>query len=142
MGLFDKFKGDSSGDNGFSIKKHDIDERFSDWPAYYFEKMISALFFKKGYTIKTNGNDAFDITAQISGRDVFVCLRRFFDRKIEASTITGIIDMCGANDSNAKIIYITTSDFTDEAREAAKNSGMEMELWNWEKLRYEIETHV
>ena len=98
-----------------------------------FEKLIAVLLAKMGFQTemtKTTGDGGIDIIARLDkpilgGRYLFQCKRFAQDNLVGASTVR---DFCGAvtADRPAKGIFITTSNFTVQAREFGERAGIEL----------------
>jgi Holliday junction resolvasome RuvABC ATP-dependent DNA helicase subunit len=98
-----------------------------------FEHLITALLFRMGFhaeTTKTSGDGGIDIVAAFDkpifgGRYLFQCKRFAPDNLVGAPTVR---DFYGAvmAERAVKGIFVTTSDFTMQAREFAQKAGVEL----------------
>jgi HJR/Mrr/RecB family endonuclease len=111
-----------------------------------FEHVIKALLTEMGFQAEltaTTGDGGIDLIAKldkpfIGGRYLFQCKRYSDGNMVGASEVR---DFYGAVmvDRAIKGIFITTSDFTNQAKEFAKQSGLE--LVNMPKLIQLLEEH-
>lgn len=98
-----------------------------------FEKLISALLTRMGFETemtKTSGDGGIDIVATLDkpifgGRYLFQCKRFAAGNLVGAPTVRDFYGAVTA-DRAVKGIFITTSDFTVQAREFAQRVGVEL----------------
>jgi Restriction endonuclease len=98
-----------------------------------FEKLITNLLVRMGFQAemtRTSGDGGIDIVAMldkpiIGGRYLFQCKRFAPDNLIGAPTLRDFYGAVTA-DRAVKGVFITTSDFTTQAKDFAQKSGLEL----------------
>jgi restriction system protein len=106
-----------------------------------FEKVIGTLLSRMGFTIemtKATGDGGVDIVASlekalVGGRFLIQCKRYAVGNSVGAPLIREFYGALTADRRAAKGIFITTSVFTDQAREFARD--LALELIDREKLQ-------
>ncbi len=103
-----------------------------------FEKFIEELFRKKGYNSQRIGGPkdfGADIIAETNGRKTVIQVKHYYENSTNLKAIQEAYS--AKTHYNAQhAIVITTSKFTDSAKELAQSTGVE--LWNRQKLMEEI----
>ena len=126
------------------ILKERIDNRFQDTSVYKFEKIIGNLFSKKGYhsfiTSKT-GDKGADIIADDGNESIAIQAKCYsFDNSVGVDSIKEVL--WGMREYKCdRGIVVTSSSFTSSAIQSA-NKYDEIELWDYKKLRKELERYA
>jgi hypothetical protein len=108
-------------------------DNLQDLSGQDFEKLIEALLARMGFQTemtKTTGDGGIDIIAKLDkpifgGLYLFQCKRFAPDNLVGAPTVRDFYGAVTA-DRAVKGIFITTSDFTAQAREFAQRVGIEL----------------
>jgi Holliday junction resolvasome RuvABC ATP-dependent DNA helicase subunit len=112
-----------------------------------FESLISSLLIRMGFQTemtKTTGDGGIDVIAVLhrpilGGRYLFQCKRFAPDNLVGAPTVRDFYGAVSA-DRAVKGIFITTSDFTVQAREFGQKAGIELiDLAQLQKLLLEYQ---
>ena len=107
---------------------------FADYSPREFEKFIARLFKKMGYEVRLGpyvGDYGVDIIAQKDDRRILIQVKKYARGHLVGNR--EVRDALGAIWGKAdKAIIITTSDFTEQAYEQAKDAPIE--LWNHRTL--------
>jgi low affinity Fe/Cu permease len=127
----------------WKIMDMDMKNRFSRLKPREFEKLIRELFVKMGYETHLTPYTA-DFGADIvvkRGSDTIVIQVKKYSRenRVGSPEVQRLLGSMFKYEAN-KAIFITTSDFTDEAREQSK--GAPIELWNHTILNEKIEQYL
>lgn len=107
--------------------------RVTDLSPRDFEQMMAALLTRMGFvaeTTKLSGDGGIDVVAAlekpiVGGRYLFQCKRYARENLVGAPTIRDFYGAVTA-DRAVKGIFITTSDFTPQAREFAERTNIEL----------------
>jgi hypothetical protein len=121
--------GTNVGSEGLSSEAESI----GDLSGVDFERLIVALLTQMGFQAemtKLSGDGGIDIVAHldrpiIGGRYLFQCKRFAPDNLVGAPTIRDFYGAVTA-DRAVKGVFVTTSDFTPQAREFAEKTGLEL----------------
>ena len=144
----------------YRIEKSDLDNRLHKYNGFEFECIIANLFNAKGYYIRKGYNgidhnwglynesqvrdDGVDILIEDAGDNYVVQCKHYETNKIGSPEIRDLIGACIIeNIEHGK--FVTTSSFTDGAintMEKAANAGIDIELWNWNRLKKELVEHL
>jgi Holliday junction resolvasome RuvABC ATP-dependent DNA helicase subunit len=120
-------------------------DNLQDLSGVDFERLISTLLTRMGFQTemtKTSGDGGIDIVAMLDkpvlgGRYLFQCKRFAADNLVGAPTVRDFYGAVTA-DRAVKGIFITTSDFTVQAREFGQRVGVELiDMAQLEKLLLE-----
>ena len=140
---------DSSEFNNIGILEIALDIRnnFAKFKPREFEKLIAQLFQKMGYKVKLTPEKAdygADIIAEKDKERIVIEVKKWKRKNhvgdLEVRSLIGSMPYFNAT----KAIFITTSDFTERAREQARGAqdrGIHIELWNGYTLRRMIEKY-
>lgn len=110
-----------------------VSDNLQDLSGQDFEKLIEALLTRMGFQTemtRTTGDGGIDIIAKLD-KPIFGGLYLFQCKRFASDSLVGapmVRDFCGAvtADCAVKGIFITTSDFTAQAREFAQKVGVEL----------------
>lgn len=95
---------------------------------FKFEDYIAAIYKKLGYSVeqtKKTGDGGKDIIIKKGGKTYFVECKRY-QKPIDAHKMRDFIGACAIGGPNIKGIYVTTSSFTKDAEQAAKQQGIQL----------------
>ncbi len=116
-----------------------LSNRFNTMSAYDFENFVANLFEKQGYRtdITPSSRDSgVDIILRKSGESIAVQVKRWSeDNHVGSREIQYLLGGRQIYNCN-RALFITTSSFTQDAKEAAQKTGVE--LWDWNRLYMEI----
>lgn len=118
------------------ILKSMMPNRFAEMKPSDFELFIAQLFEDMGYTIEQvkHGSDfGADIIANKGGKRTAIQVKRYSKKnKVSVSDMNQAI---GAKQyyNCDKVVFITTSDYSNSSRELAKKTNVE--TWNWNYLQ-------
>ena len=126
----------------FIVTNTDIQNNFSRFEPFEFERLIARLFEKKGYkTILTQerGDFGVDILAEAGGDKLAIQVKHWKANVggPDINKTLGSMMIYGAN----RALVVTSSDFTKQAYEIQRR-GTPIELWNGKKLRDEFRQHL
>lgn len=97
-----------------------------------FEHEVAALLGAIGFQGMRAVGGAGDLSVDVEGRDpsgrrvLVQCKRYAPDRRIGSPEIQQFYGMARFHDESARAIFVTTSDFTDAARDVAGRTGVEL----------------
>ena len=126
----------------YNISETDITNWFERFDPYSFEKLIAALFEKKGYkTMVTPGSRDMgaDVVAKSNTGNIVIQVKKWSANVGGPDVHKTLGSMVSHNATRA--IVITTSDFTNQAYEI-QNAGSPVELWNGKRLVSEMRRHL
>jgi hypothetical protein len=108
---------------------------FADYAPREFEKFIAGLFQKMGYKVSLGpyvGDYGVDVIAQKDDRRILIQIKKYARGHLVGNR--EVRDALGAIWGKAdKAIFVTTSDFTEQAYEQARDAPIE--LWNHRTLK-------
>ena len=125
----------------WKIVDMDLANNFGRLKAREFEKLIRALFERMGYDARLTSfvsDYGADVIARKNEETIVVEVKKFQDQVVgrpEVQKLLGSMFKYSAN----KAIFITTSEFTHQARELERTAPLE--LWNRTKLHTMIEKY-
>jgi len=127
----------------WKIVDMDMKNRFSRLKPREFEKLIRELFVKMGYEASLTPYTAdfgADVVAK-KGTDTIVIQVKKYSRenKVGSPEVQRLLGSMFKYKAN-KAIFVTTSEFTEEAREQARDAPIE--LWDYTVLNEKIEQHL
>ena len=151
----------------YEIEKTDLENRFEQFQGgrfgekgFAFECIIGNLFSAMGYQIETGydgkkwlweryngrqrGDKGVDLLVEKNGIKTIIQCKHYCGKTVGVQEILELIGTCKKL-RNAKRLFITTSSFSKEACDEyrdAVNDGVDIELWDWNKLRLQIEKHL
>lgn len=95
---------------------------------FEFEDYIAAIYKKLGYSVqqtKRTGDGGKDIIIRKGGKTYYVECKRY-QKPIDARKMRDFIGACAIGGPHIKGIYVTTSSFTKDAEQAAKQQGVQL----------------
>ncbi|NCE78318.1 restriction endonuclease [Turicibacter sp. TS3] len=107
--------------NGYRISKESLIKMSPD----RFELFVAEVYKRQGYDVsvtKKSGDGGKDIVMRKGGRTYFVECKKFSKDRVSRPTVQKLVGACYP--SKAIPIFVTTSEFTKEAREEAYRSGV------------------
>ena len=152
----------------YKIDERDLYDRFENFQGgdfgrkgFAFECIVGNLFSAKNYRIETGydgekwywnkyngrqrGDKGVDLLVEKDGiKTIIQCKHYDINTVVGAEEIRELLGTCKKL-HNAKRLFITTSSFSSDACNEyrnAVNSGVDIELWDWNKLRLQIEEHL
>ena len=146
----------------YKITVDDINNHFIKWgDGYRFENVISNLFKAKGYNIvqgydidaekggmyskpeMQKGDFGLDVLAAKGSERICIQSKVYHDKAVGSEVIIKTIGAGLQQQYNCnKAIVITTSRFTVDAKKAAENSSMPVELWDFDRTVKEIRQYL
>lgn len=114
-------------------------EEIKSMDPYKFEAYVAAIYRKLGYSVrqtKRSGDGGKDLIMHKDNETYFVECKRY-KSNIGSNKMRDFIGACDLAGTGVKGIYVTTSNFTNEAQKAARMRGIE--LVNGDKLMYLLE---
>ena len=135
----------------YKIRVETLQQLISLTPSQ-FERAMATLLIDLGYRKVRVTGGAGDLSRDIAcedvmGRTVMVQCKRYTNKKVTSPEMQKFIGMMITEHKADRGIYITTSDFTESAKELARKHNVE--LWNGQKLanllieqRKKIQQHV
>lgn len=128
--------------NYYIVNERDIQNNFSRFEPFEFERLIAKLFEKKGYkssvTQKT-GDYGIDVIAEAGNEKIAIQVKHW-QASVGGPDVhktLGSMMTYGAT----RAMVITSSDFTNQAYEIQK-MGAPVELWNGSRLRDEFRQYL
>ena len=95
---------------------------------FKFETYVAKLYKSMGYSVqqtKRTGDGGKDIVATKDGQTYYIECKRY-SRPISSNKMRDFVGACVLGGKEVKGIYVTTSDFTNDAKSAAKRIGIQM----------------
>ena len=95
---------------------------------FKFETYVAKLYKSMGYSVqqtKRTGDGGKDIVATKDGQTYYIECKRY-SRPISSNKMRDFVGACVLGGKDVKGIYVTTSDFTNDAKSAAKRIGIQM----------------
>ena len=127
----------------WKIMDMDMKNRFRRLKPREFEELIRKLFVKMGYKTSLTPYTAdfgADIIAKKGKNTIVIQVKKYNSKnKVGSPDVQRLLGSIFKYKAN-KAIFITTSDFTEEAREQARNAPIE--LWNHAMLTKKIEQYL
>lgn len=128
--------------NYFIVTESDINNNFSRFEPFEFERLVAKLFEKKGYkatVTQERGDFGVDILAE-AGKEKIAIQVKHWQASVGGPDVhktLGSMITFGAN----RAMVVTSSDFTNQAYEIQKR-GAPVELWNGSRLRDEFRQYL
>jgi hypothetical protein len=128
--------------NYFIVTEKDIENNFSRFEPFEFERLVARLFEKKGYktsVTQERGDFGVDVLAE-AGNDKIAIQVKHWQASVGGPDVhktLGSMMTFGAN----RAMVVTSSDFTNQAYEIQKR-GSPIELWNGSRLRDEFRQYL
>lgn len=128
--------------NYFIITEKDIENNFSRFEPFEFERLVAKLFEKKGYktsVTQERGDFGVDVLAE-AGKEKIAIQVKHWQASVGGPDVhktLGSMITFGAN----RAMVVTSSDFTNQAYEIQKR-GAPIELWNGSRLRDEFRQYL
>ena len=128
--------------NYFIVTEKDIENNFSRFEPFEFERLVAKLFEKKGYktsVTQERGDFGVDVLAE-AGKEKIAIQVKHWQASVGGPDVhktLGSMITFGAN----RAMVVTSSDFTNQAYEIQKR-GAPIELWNGSKLRDEFRQYL
>lgn len=115
--------------------KDNIPTRFASMAPHYFKELICEFFNDSGYQVKTTkstGNFGADILLTKDNVKTAVQIRKY--KKVNLVDVEEINQVVRGREYRKcdKALVVTTSYFTEPAKQLAKQR--DVELWNWDRL--------
>ena len=126
----------------FIVTENDIQNNFSRFEPFEFERLVAKLFEKKGYkttVTQERGDFGVDVLAEAGGDKIAIQVKHW-QASVGGPDVhktLGSMLTFGAT----RAMVVTSSDFTNQAREIQRR-GAPVELWNGSKLRDEFRQHL
>jgi len=121
----------------------DLKNRFQRLKPREFEELVANLFIKMGYNATLSqhvGDYGVDVLAEKGPDRIAIQVKRYApDNKVGSPDVQKVLGSMFRYNAN-KAILITTSDFTEAAKEQARNAPIE--LWNYRILSEKIEKYL
>lgn len=114
-------------------------EEIKSMDPYKFEAYVASIYRELGYSVrqtKRSGDGGKDLIMHKDNETYFVECKRY-KSNIGSSKMRDFIGACDLAGTGVKGIYVTTSNFTNEAQKAARMRGIE--LVNGDRLMYLLE---
>lgn len=95
---------------------------------FEFEDYVAAIYRKLGYSVqqtKRTGDGGKDIIIRKDGKTYYVECKRY-QKPIDAHKMRDFIGACAIGGPHIGGIYVTTSSFTKDAEQAAKQRGIQL----------------
>ena len=95
---------------------------------FKFEDYVAKLYKNMGYSVKQTkrtGDGGKDIVATKNGQTYFVECKRYSD-PVNVHKMRDFVGACVLGGKDIKGIYVTTSSFTNDAKNAANRIGIQM----------------
>jgi len=116
-----------------------LSTNFSFFTPFQFEKFIAELMRKMGYTTKVTPqikDYGIDVFAEKNGNTVAIQVKKYSEgHNVGSKEVQQLLGAMWKTKAN-RGIFVTTSNFTRQAREQAK--GTPIELWNKEILHQKV----
>ncbi|NIP62210.1 MAG: PEGA domain-containing protein [Nitrosopumilaceae archaeon] len=128
--------------NYFVITQNDINNNFSRFEPFEFERLVAKLFERKGYkttVTEERGDFGVDVLAE-AGSDKIAIQVKHWRAAVGGPDVhktLGSMMTFGAN----RAMVVTSSDFTTQAYEIQKR-GSPVELWNGSRLKDEFRQYL
>lgn len=128
--------------NYFIVTERDIENNFSRFEPFEFEKLIAKLFEKKGYktsVTQERGDFGIDVLAEAGNEKIAIQVKHW-QASVGGPDVhktLGSMVTFGAT----RAMVVTSSDFTNQAYEIQK-MGAPIELWNGSKLKDEFRQYL
>ena len=126
----------------FIVTENDLQNNFSRFEPFEFERLVAKLFERKGYkatVTQERGDFGVDVLAE-AGREKITIQVKHWQASVGGPDVhktLGSMLTFGAT----RAMVVTSSDFTNQAREIQAR-GAPIELWNGSKLRGEFRQHM
>jgi len=119
-----------------------LKQNFQNLSPYEFEEFIAEMFKKLGYRARKTSNSGdygVDVIAEKNGEKLAIQVKRHkVSNKVGSPTVRDTLGSKHKIDAD-KTMIVTTSYFTQPAKEQARNSPIK--LWDKDKLRRKVEKH-
>lgn len=138
--------GESNQDESISEKEDSpeiVMPNLTDADPYEFEEIVAELFRRKGYDAEAtnkSGDYGIDVIAERNGTKTGIQVKKYADSNLvtapEIRKTIGAKDRAGVD----KMIFLTTSWYTDPAEEQARDSPIE--LWDQQDFKEQYDKYM